>query len=101
MRVPTPTGSLTDLTDDDRVDEVVEAVRRRPGALDADPDDLLAQQPAHGVELVNGRVVDGHARRVALRDGGVAVVVVDQQHQGSRQLGMFADLTYDGFTPRF
>ena len=28
---------------------------------------------------MNGRVVDGHARRVALRDGGVAVAVVDQQ----------------------
>ena len=65
--------------DDDRVDEVVEAVSGRLGALHTHLDDLLTQEPAHRVDLVDRRVVDGHARGVGLRHGGVAVTVVDQE----------------------
>jgi len=48
--------------DDEVNDEVLEAVSGRLGTLHAHLDDLLTQEPAHRVDLVDRRVADGPAR---------------------------------------
>ena len=64
---------------DERVPEVVEAVGGGARGVHAHGDDLLAQQEPADVDLVDGGVVDHVARRVALRNRGVAVTAVDER----------------------
>ena len=68
----------------ERVLQVREAQRGLLGSVDPGRDELLAEQPAHRVDLVDRGVVDRHVPGVVLGDRRVAVGAVDHERLAER-----------------